>query len=331
MILIISKIADATTNEVIDWLNFYTAKWRRVNFKYLLQQKWSISICDKFEINYNQEDISNNKTIWYRKSDRPSLKDYIKNEYFDPKLDDRIDDFLRQELTYLFSTLRSLKNDEPYWLNHPLNNQSDKLKALKNAKDSKLMIPPSLVTNTKEELIFFRKKHKEIICKPVQATFYYADETYSYSMLTRIVTQEVIADLGDVFFPSFFQTKIDKEYEIRSFFIEGIFYSMAIFSQNDPKTKLDFRNYNLKKFNRWVPYQLPIDIEKKLTMFMTKMEMNSGSLDLIKGLDGQYYFLEVNPVGQLGMVSKFCGYNLEKKIAQVLIYEEEQKENRQRH
>jgi hypothetical protein len=34
---------------------------------------------------------------------------------------------------------------------------------------------------------------------------------------------------------------------------------------------------------------------------------------------GEYVFLEVNPIGQFGMVSAPCNYNLEKKIAQYLI------------
>ena len=34
----------------------------------------------------------------------------------------------------------------------------------------------------------------------------------------------------------------------------GTFYSSAIFSQNDPKTSVDFRNYNKDKPNRTPPY-----------------------------------------------------------------------------
>jgi hypothetical protein len=40
---------------------------------------------------------------------------------------------------------------------------------------------------------------------------------------------------------------------------------------------------------------------------------------LIYAKDSNYYFLEVNPEGQLGMVSLPCNYYLEKKIAKELI------------
>jgi hypothetical protein len=47
--------------------------------------------------------------------------------------------------------------------------------------------------------------------------------------------------------------------------------------------------------------------------------MNCGSLDLIYSIDNEFVFLEVNPVGQFGMVSKPCNYNLEKILAKELL------------
>ena len=94
---------------------------------------------------------------------------------------------------------------------------------------------------------------------------------------------------------------------------------MAIFSQNDKQTKVDFRNYNDNKPNRYVPYVLPKNIELKITQLMQKLDLNTGSVDLIKNHDGNYVFLEINPVGQFGMVSEPCNYYLEKIIAEYLI------------
>jgi D-alanine-D-alanine ligase-like ATP-grasp enzyme len=48
---------------------------------------------------------------------------------------------------------------------------------------------------------------------------------------------------------------------------------------------------------------------------MQKLKLNTGSIDMIYTNDSKFIFLEVNPVGQFGMVSKPCNYNLEKKIA----------------
>jgi glutathione synthase/RimK-type ligase-like ATP-grasp enzyme len=64
--------------------------------------------------------------------------------------------------------------------------------------------------------------------------------------------------------------------------------------------------------------KLPLEEEKKIRRFMRRVRMNCGSLDLILGRDSQYYFLEVNPVGQFGQISRPAGYNIEKRIAEKL-------------
>jgi glutathione synthase/RimK-type ligase-like ATP-grasp enzyme len=133
-----------------------------------------------------------------------------------------------------------------------------------------------------------------------------------------LVDDQNIAKIPDLFAESLFQALIPKKYEIRSFFFQDKFYSMAIFSQNDDQTKVDFRNYNWKKPNRNVPFQLPAWLEDKLYKLMKLLGLHSGSFDLIFTPEGEYVFLEVNPVGQFGMVSIPCNYGLEKILAEYL-------------
>jgi D-alanine-D-alanine ligase-like ATP-grasp enzyme len=51
---------------------------------------------------------------------------------------------------------------------------------------------------------------------------------------------------------------------------------------------------------------------------MALLKLNTGSIDLIVNTTGEYIFLEVNPVGQFGMVSSPCNYYLEREIARFL-------------
>jgi len=130
---------------------------------------------------------------------------------------------------------------------------------------------------------------------------------------------EDIESLPDEFFPSLFQKNISKKYELRVFYLNKKFYSMAIFSQNDSQTKTDFRNYNFEKPNRNVPYSLPRVVKVKINKLMKVLELETGSLDLLVDENDDYYFLEINPVGQYGMVSYPCNYYLDKIIAEELI------------
>jgi D-alanine-D-alanine ligase-like ATP-grasp enzyme len=96
---------------------------------------------------------------------------------------------------------------------------------------------------------------------------------------------------------------------------------MAIFSQANEKTRIDFRHYDREKPNRTVPYILPEAIEDKLLQFMNELKLASGSIDMLVDQQYNYYFLEVNPIGQFSQVSLPCNYYLEKKIAEYLITE----------
>nr|BFF38227.1 hypothetical protein BACY1_00320 [Tenacibaculum mesophilum] len=121
------------------------------------------------------------------------------------------------------------------------------------------------------------------------------------------------------FFPSLVMEKIEKDLEIRTFYLDGNFYSMAIFSQSSKQTMVDFRKHNDKKPNKTEPYKLPKTIEEKLEKLFNKLGLNCGSVDLIVDTKGDFVFLEINPVGQYGMVSIPCNYNLDKIIAKYLI------------
>jgi len=99
------------------------------------------------------------------------------------------------------------------------------------------------------------------------------------------------------------------------------FFSCAIFSQNNEKTKIDFRNYDSNNPNRTPPINLPEDLKKKIKSFMSDISLNCGSLDLIYSKSKKFYFLEVNPDGQFSQVSIPCNFNIEREIAALLSQE----------
>ena len=83
---------------------------------------------------------------------------------------------------------------------------------------------------------------------------------------------------------------------------------------------MDFRRYDFTNPNRRVPYNLHGEIKDKLFKMLQKMRLNCCSIDIIKSRDnGKYYFLEINPTGEFGMVSQPCNYLIYKDIALTLI------------
>jgi glutathione synthase/RimK-type ligase-like ATP-grasp enzyme len=162
-----------------------------------------------------------------------------------------------------------------------------------------------------------------VICKPLtNVAHVYSDlDGVSYKMLTKEITKDFLESHSNekISTSQMFQQMIDKDIEIRAFYIDNEIYSMAIFSQDDATTSVDFRNYNNKYPNRTVPYKLPDRMHNMVLKLFSKLKLSTGSVDLIKNTKGDYYFLEVNPVGQFLMVSDPCNYFLDKKVADYLI------------
>jgi glutathione synthase/RimK-type ligase-like ATP-grasp enzyme len=93
---------------------------------------------------------------------------------------------------------------------------------------------------------------------------------------------------------------------------------MAIFSQKNPKTLVDSRKIDLSAPNRSVPFKLPVDVKSKLSKVLRELKLNTGSIDMLVSTSNDYIFLEVNPIGQFGMVSRPCNYPIEQNISNLL-------------
>ncbi|WP_164490132.1 hypothetical protein [Runella sp. SP2] len=128
----------------------------------------------------------------------------------------------------------------------------------------------------------------------------------------------MVVELDEEFFPTLFQEEIPKAYELRVIFVHEKMWAGAIMSQSDPKTSLDWRNYNHEKPNRIVPYKLPSEVEEKIRKFAQLADLNAGAIDMIVSKDKRYVFLECNPNRQISMVSEKCNYPIEKYIADFL-------------
>ncbi|SUB88581.1 ATP-GRASP peptide maturase, grasp-with-spasm system [Porphyromonas macacae] len=336
MILIFSEKYDRTTDKVIDWLIFQNKKYLRINVDEDVVSDIEISIParkssdDIFKISFTNGKsfaLSDVTSCWYRRGGLPFLSSLIPEEkdltnaYESDQIAKYIHRYLIKEFQYIQKYFYLLMDRKKVKIIGSFFNSSiSKLYQLQVAKDVGLTIPETAILNSKELMgnIF---GGKNVITKSIQDFDMAQDERLHriYTLYVNELTAKDTEDLPNEFYYSLIQNKIEKKFEIRAFFLENMIYSMAIFSQNDPKTKLDFRRYNDSRPNRTVPYQLPKHIEVKIIQFMNALQLNTGSLDLIYSKSGDFVFLEVNPVGQFGMTSTPCNYALEEQISHFLI------------
>jgi len=269
----------------------------------------------------------------------------------DPRLDYRLRSHLTRESRKLADFFFASLAGRP-WLSHPSRASPAKLDVLARAARLGLAIPATLLTTERDELMRFcgilarhrddrgyrdhgggpgpggdradradrpDRRHAEVITKPIAEVELFVHGGRRHFMYTAALDAAAVERLPERFAPSLFQERLDKACELRVFYLDGECHAMAIFSQRDPQTRVDFRNYNHERPNRNIPYRLRPATAAALARLMRELELATGSIDLIRTPDRHEVFLEVNPVGQFGMVSKPCNYHLERRMAEHLL------------
>lgn len=325
MILIFSVKQDYTTYEVNKWLNYFGEyDICRINSDESHHIIFHIHD-NNFTIQVDGRCIELNKlrTVWYRKggdwfggqfdeveiSGHEELTSYlnhkVKKENY--KLSEYIHYLIMQNIPVLGSAFKSDLN---------------KLITLEIAKSAGLRTPESYIMNEKRSINKLIKSDTHYVTKAMSDGVYLFEterKRKGYFTYTESLTPDVLEDYPEKMPPSLIQSKIEKQYEVRVFYLDGQFFSWAICSQSDHQTRTDYRKYNDQKPNRVIPYLLPEGITKQLLDLFNKIGLNTGSVDLMVDLSGHYYFLEINPVGQFGMLSKLANYQLEAEVARWLI------------
>lgn len=317
MILLLSYSGDTNFDYVIDWLRFYQHPYLRINSDDLLEDDFHLSLTPRrLRLRQQEVDLESIGAVWLRHFGNFHLSRYYKEA--ETRLRREALEHLSRELT---ATLRALivLLDQKHWLTHPSRASVNKLDMLLRAQESGLAIPETHIVNRKQDLLRLLQGG-EYITKSTYEPLFLQEERGLYSMYTKEVDATAAEGYGEAFFPSLLQRKVEKAYDLRIFYLDGECYSMAIFSQQAPRTELDSRNMDWTDAPHSVPYALPQECEEGIRRFMTGIGLNCGSLDMVRSTDGRYYFLEVNPTGQFGMVSFPCNYPLYEKIALHLMH-----------
>ncbi|HCP94658.1 MAG TPA: grasp-with-spasm system ATP-grasp peptide maturase [Bacteroidetes bacterium] len=323
-ILIFSNRNDKSTDRVIDWIDYLETgnQFLRINHGDEIELQ-SINISSQsYGYSFKQNGCLNSfadfKSVWYRRGvlnikSKIQLSNDKKTAFLSA-----IKGFQTIEYGFLSNFMLAMLNTKTH-VNKYTDIFINKYWALIIAAKHGLTIPESVITNSIKAL---SSKFNYITKSLTDNRFVYKDERIEMQAGAHTFVIEKENMKSKMFDYSLFQNLINKKFELRVFFLHDKIFASAIFSQNDPKTSIDFRNYNTEKPNRVVPFQLPDNIQFAIRGFMKEVNMNCGSLDIIYNEQKEYVFLEVNPVGQFWQVSYPCNYYLEKEIAKILIGDE---------
>ncbi|MDR2126635.1 MAG: hypothetical protein LBP63_07385 [Prevotellaceae bacterium] len=314
-IVVFSEENDISTIDVMKYCKIAGCDFNRINSDDKALKIYISKEDVKITTTFDTFHIDKNSICWFRRAEIPSV--YIKYQNKN-SLQDSIDIFNFIEHKQTFNALK-------LWVKHNCKYSSDllvdkfnKVDVLLKASEIGIQVPEWIVTDEKEFALKFAKKYEFVACKPF-CLFFFQDKNATYKNLTEKLQFADIEAFQDCFIPRFFQQYIDKKYELRSFYFHGKFFTYAILSQHNANTMIDFRNYDNDKPNRCIPFVLRNDYCAKLNLLMQKLNLDTGSCDIMVDKNDNYYFLEINPVGQFGYGSFICNENIEKFIANYLM------------
>lgn len=322
MILILShQQYEQGTDPVVEWLLAFGADFRKLGSADLASpgHRWNIDVA-RGDVELDGRSLLDEvSVVWYRRFYEPMAPTAPVFGRHRAQLHAEIARETTTLAQYLFHLLR-----HKVWLpDHPAHTQANnKLTMLHMAERCGLRVPQSLVTNSRDVAEqFYHAQGGAVVSKPLDFCGYYPDGDASYTAFTVRFGADKLAELPPHFFPLLLQESIRPRYELRVFYLDGDCYATAILGnyQAAPAGFADVKLLFSAQQTHLVEYRLPPALRRQLVGFMQQAGLNTGSIDLIRAENGEYVFLEVNPIGQYLEPSLRCHFNLEEKIAHWLM------------
>jgi hypothetical protein len=317
MIALLSYSGDRIVNDVMDWLHRYECHYKRINLEEEDYRKMEVNINGtSAQIQLGLQDGSildlEQVSIFFFRGG------LFKSNVQHYQMKDLPNNTIRTHLQYEFHTLTDFFYHEiaKKCLGNPLLHPLNKLLQLQMAQEVGLLVPETRIRSSKSGLNNFVEQGVWIT-KSIQENILLPDHKQHFDLKVNTIRH---SELPEHFFPSLFQPVLSKNAELRIFYLNGRCYPLAMLLHPLETPSADYRSMIDKM--RYARYYLPAEIENKIDRLMKRIGLNIGSIDLIVDKEGRYYFLEVNPTGQIGWVSDYGNYFLEEKIARYLVNKE---------
>lgn len=300
MILIVTHKADFTADFVIEKLNARGIKYYRLNCEDLNMTDYNFLL--NGEARFSLGKGYNYSSVWFRRTMLPNLPEGLK----------------QAEKNFILESYRNLLDNsftliDAKWLSYPENiyKSENKLFQLKLAKELGFNVPKTLVTNDPQAVTaFFIDCNENVIIKPIHSGRIESG-LETQLLFANKLKKEHLLDLSQFdLTPCIFQEFIEKEMDIRITIVGDKVFSAFVDSQADPETKIDWR----RKKTRFKKFKLPESLETQCIELTKRLGLSFGAIDIVKSIQGDYFFLEINPNGQWAWIEIDTGLPISDEI-----------------
>jgi glutathione synthase/RimK-type ligase-like ATP-grasp enzyme len=188
----------------------------------------------------------------------------------------------------------------------------NKLVQLREAQRAGLRVPRTVIGNDPDDVrALWDACGGDVVTKmltPVAQAMGPAPAMYT----TRLTADDLEELDGLALSPMVFQERVDKQRELRVVYVAGRCFTGARDACGD-----DWRRPG-SGAGPWQPDELPDEVASQLDAAMRGLGLGFGAADLVRARDGTHHFLEVNPVGEWGMLERDLGLPIADAIAEQL-------------
>lgn len=180
-------------------------------------------------------------------------------------------------------------------------------------------IPQTLVSNERKLLIDFCKRHDKTVIKLMSQDFYGTQQEGYKSIYVNQISSADLHEFGEAGEnPVVLQEYIPKQFEVRYTVVADGHFACQIDSQKSQIAGVDWRRYDIPH----TPHSMiepPPEIRQKVAGLMQQLGLIFGALDFVVTPQGEWYFLEINPMGQWLWIEELVEAPISDSIVQWLL------------
>jgi len=194
----------------------------------------------------------------------------------------------------------------------------NKIKMYDDALKAGVKAPCTIITNKKELIDSFLKKHNESVIKTLhQISLKYQEEPAM--ILVQKVSKGDLSEFSTLNeCPIFLQQFIEKSYDIRLIVIGETIIACKIDASKSEKGRVDWRAYDLPNTPH-TQEPIPNEIEVKIFDLMRIYELDYACIDLCVDQLGDFWLLDINPFGKYLWIEYATGVPITKTLSEYLI------------
>lgn len=316
-VLIITNKSDLTSDFIVKRLREKNISFYRFNTEELSKscfltfdfQKDLFTLTDiNLRKQYNLKEFT---SVYFRRPKLPNIntEDLSRGEI----------SFLKNEFYYTLEGLYKILKDS-YWVSpiYAIREAENKIYQLDIARKIGFSIPASIITNIYNDSIdFYIRNNANCIIKPIKSGII-EDENNTKIIFTSLLKRKPQKEQIE-FSPNFFQSHIEKLYDVRVTMVGEKAFTTLIDSQNSIDTLIDWRKG--EHLLKHIKIELPDKILKQCISLLRTLNLRFGAIDFILDKNNNFIFLEINPNGQWAWIEKQTGYKISEEIANLLEYE----------